>query len=91
MSPVNCMFAVNTTVGILNYSNLSNLNSWLKSNFNANRVTDPIEHRTQPAMGLFALNFSKKLTNEMSQFLDKLDIRRNTNWRKTFPELANSV
>jgi len=90
-SPVNCMFAVNTTVGILNYANLSNLNSWLKSNFNANRVTDPIEYRTQPAMGLFALNSNKTLTGKMSQFLDECDTRRGTDWRKTFPELANSV
>ena len=87
-SPVNCMFAVNTTVSILNYFNLTNLNSWLTNNFNSNRLGDIIDHRQQPALWLFALNSNKSLTEPMVKFLDDCDLRRNTNWQKTFPELS---
>ena len=87
-SPVNCMFAVNTTVSILNYFNLTNLNSWLTNNFNSNRLGDIIDHRQQPALRLFALNSNKSLTEPMVKFLDDCDLRRNTNWQKTFPELS---
>jgi molybdenum cofactor biosynthesis enzyme MoaA len=88
-SPVNCMFAVNTTVSILNYANLDNLNTWLKTNFNANRVTDPVEHRQQPAAGLFAIA-NRKLTTNMIEFLNACDQRRGTDWQQTFPELRQS-
>lgn len=84
--PVNCMFAVNTTVSILNHANLKNLNTWLKSNFYANRVTDPIEHRRQLANGIFALDYPDK--SIVVEFLNSCDQRRGTNWRTTFPELA---
>ena len=89
-SPTNCMFAVNTTVSILNYANLDNLNDWLKRNFNSNRVTDPIEHRQQLAHGTFALSH-RTLTDLAIKFLDDCDTRRNTNWRRTFPELVQNT
>lgn len=82
-SPVNCMFAVNTTVSILNQNNLVNLNTWLADNFAANRVTDPIEHRTQAVQGVLS-----KLTTQAIEYLDACDQRRGTNWRVTFPELT---
>ncbi len=83
----NCMFAVNTSVGILNHSNLNNLNSWLQQNFIATRFTDAIEHRQQPTQGIFAFNgFERKKSNIVAT-LDSIDQRRGTNWRKTFPEL----
>jgi len=88
-SPVNCMFAVNTTVSILNLSNLENLNTWLKYNFYVNRVTDPIEHRQQSAFGLFAVNNLNK--KSIVSFLNACDQRRSTNWQKTFPELVNKL
>jgi organic radical activating enzyme len=81
----NCMFAVNTTVSILNYHNLDNLNQWLQQNFHKSRFTDPIEHRQQPANGRFALTGNRELA---LKFLDDCDARRGTNWRTTFPELA---
>jgi sulfatase maturation enzyme AslB (radical SAM superfamily) len=88
-SPVNCMFAVNTTVSILNLSNLENLNTWLKSNFYVNRVNDPIEHRQQSAFGLFAVNNINK--KSIVSFLNSCDQRRKTQWQTTFPELIDKL
>jgi sulfatase maturation enzyme AslB (radical SAM superfamily) len=88
---VNCMFAVNTTVSLLNHKSINDLNVWLKTNFYKNRIDDPVEHRSQPATGLFSLKQNNHLTPEMIQFLDGCDLRRGTNWRQVFPELANSV
>lgn len=82
-APVNCMFAVNTTVSILNQHNLTNLNAWLSANFASNRVDDPIEHRQQEVSGIFS-----KFTPDVIEFLDSCDLRRGTSWRTTFPELA---
>lgn len=86
-SPVNCMFAVNTTVSILNQSNLSKLTQWLNNNFHSNRVTDKIEFRQQPAYGLFSTINVESRREAIRDFLDSCDLRRNTNWRNTFPEL----
>ena len=82
-SPVNCMFAVNTTVSILNQNNLTNLNDWLVQNFSTNRVSDPIEYRQQAVVGVL-----EELTPQAIKYLDGCDQRRGTNWRTTFPELA---
>lgn len=87
-APDNCMFNVNTTVGILNHSNLEALNDWLKQNFYTSRFTDPIEHRQQFAVGLFALENIEKNWSKVIFTLDQIDQRRGTNWRKTFPELV---
>ena len=84
-APHNCMFAVNTTVSILNYHNLGNLSQWLQQNFYKSRFTDPIEHRQQPAIGRFAVSENRELA---LNFLDECDLRRGTNWRTTFPELS---
>jgi sulfatase maturation enzyme AslB (radical SAM superfamily) len=82
----NCMFAVNTSVGILNQHNLDNLNTWLKQNFHTSRFTDPIEHRQQLTDGIFALNNAKE---QVIKFLNECDTRRGTNWKITFPELVD--
>lgn len=88
-SPVNCMFAVNTTVSILNQSNLPQLTTWLVKNFYSNRVTDSIEYRQQLATGIFSVDSTDKKT--VVNFLDKCDQRRGTDWRKTFPELVDKL
>jgi hypothetical protein len=72
---------------MLNHANLDNLNTWLKCNFNSNRVTDPIEHRQQFAHGIFALGHGP-LGNSAIKFLNECDARRGTDWHKTFPELV---
>lgn len=87
-APVNCMFATNTTVSILNEPYLNELSDWLITNFNVNRVTDPIEHRHQPASGLFE---NTNNPDDIIKFLNGCDARRNTNWRLTFPSLAKTL
>jgi MoaA/NifB/PqqE/SkfB family radical SAM enzyme len=87
-APHNCMFAVNTSVGILNHANVDNLSQWLKQNFHTNRFTDPIEHRQQLVLGMFSLG---RLTKQAIEFLDACDRRRGTNWKTTFPELVDTV
>lgn len=87
-APHNCMFAVNTSVGILNHSNLQALTSWLQANFHTTRFTDPIEHRQQLTVGMFALQDADKRKYEIRRALDQIDQRRKTNWRITFPELT---
>jgi hypothetical protein len=86
-APHNCMFAVNTSVGILNHANIDALKSWLQRNFAVSRFTDPIEHRTQPTSGVFSLNDVEKRKSKIVSTLDSLDQRRGTDWRATFPEL----
>jgi sulfatase maturation enzyme AslB (radical SAM superfamily) len=83
-APHNCMFAVNTAVGILNQLNLDNLNAWLKQNFHTSRFTDPIEHRQQLTWGTLALTAPM---DQAIKFLNACDARRGTNWQETFPEL----
>lgn len=90
-APHNCMFAVNTSVGILNHSNLENLNQWLQKNFYTSRFTDPIEHRQQLTLGLFALKDADKRKSRIVETLDQIDTRRGTNWRATFPELIKQL
>ena len=87
-APHNCMFAVNTSVGILNQANIDNLSRWLKENFHTNRFTDPIEHRQQLVHGIFGLDQSKEKAIE---FLIACDRRRGTDWKTTFPELVDTV
>ena len=87
-APHNCMFAVNTTISVLNYSNLENLNLWLANNFFVSKFTDAIEHRKQLAVGLFAIDGAKKRIHKIKKFLESCDARRGTNWREVFPELV---
>ena len=88
-APHNCMFAVNTSVGVLNHSNLHLLTEWLQENFHTTRFTDPIEYRHQLTIGTFALKDADKRKSRIIATLDSIDQRRNTNWLVTFPELVN--
>lgn len=80
----NSMYAINTTVSVLNKHNLPVLDQWLQQNFDRTKFTDPIEHRKQPATGRFAVENS--LTS-IRVHLDEIDRQRGTNWRVVFPEL----
>jgi sulfatase maturation enzyme AslB (radical SAM superfamily) len=85
-APNNCMFAVNTAVGILNHSNIEQLELWLKNNFHITRFTDPIAHNKQLVWGTFALSSPKQ---EAIEFLNACDARRGTDWKTIFPELID--
>jgi len=87
--PVNCMFGVNTAVGLLNQDTIAELEHWLTENFKTNRVTDPIEHKQQPVDGL--LNSNNTDWEKIVEYLDNLDQRRGTSWRHTFPELTQKI
>lgn len=86
-APHNCMFAVNTTVSVVNQYSLNKLDSWLANNFCVSRFTDPIAHRKQPCSGrLSTKNTNKK---EIVEYLDRIDQSRGTSWRDVFPELVD--
>ena len=87
--PGNCMFAVNTTVSVLNYNNLDKLINWVKQNFYRSKFTDPIEHRYQSATGILSVNNINKQPGKIIEYLDSLDQRRGTKWKHLFPELAS--
>ena len=90
-APHNCMFAVNTSVGILNHGNLPSLTAWLQANFHTSRFTDPIQHRQQLTGGMFALQHADKRKSMITLALARIDQRRGTNWRATFPELVKQL
>jgi sulfatase maturation enzyme AslB (radical SAM superfamily) len=85
--PVNCMFNINTSLGILNNSNYPILIEWLKNNFASNRVNDPVEFRTQLVTGILSLSNFLNKKKEVLNYLNVIDSNRGTNWRFTFPEL----
>ena len=84
-APHNVMFGINTTVSWLNQHSLPDLENWLKQNFSTSRFADPVEHRKQFAHG--PLSCSSDLAS-VKRYLDLIDQRRGTDWRKTFPELV---
>jgi len=90
-APHNCMFATNTSVGILNSDNLKQLEEWLQTNFHTTRFTDPIEHRQQLTNGVFALKDTDNRKSKIIATLDSIDQRRGTDWRAVFPELFQQM
>lgn len=87
-SPHNCMFAVNTSVGVLNYYTIAELDQWINQNFYISRVKDPIEHRKQRVFGVLSMD-NVRDPQKIQDYLDSLDSRRKTNWKSTFPELKS--
>lgn len=85
--PVNVMFEINTSVGLLNYYNYDNLKKWFQTNFYENRLGDPIKLRCQLTNGLLRKDINDK--KKVIEYLNSLDNRRNTNWKTTFPELVD--
>lgn len=80
----NSMYAVNTTVSVLNQPYLHELDSWLEANFKQTKFTDPINHLRQPYTGMkFAPGTDVKI---IRKYLDDIDRARGTDWRSVFPE-----
>lgn len=52
-SPVNCMFAINTTISLLNLYSYPELVTWVNANFSSNRLGDQVELRWQWANGTY--------------------------------------
>lgn len=87
--PVNVMFEINTSIGILNVSNYHNIQKWFQENFPTNRVTDPVKLRTQATTGILSTDIEDKI--KVKSYLDALDLKRKTNWKQTFPEIVNII
>ena len=90
-APHNCMFAVNITVSILNQNSQDELIQWLRTHFSVTRFTDPIEIRQQLANGLLSIQNPQRISTHIISYLDKIDNRRGTSWRRTFPLLEEYV
>ena len=84
--PTNCIFAVNTTLSILNEKNIHRLKEWIDVDFKSNRLGDPVGHQMQTVQGVLQTN-----STQARQYLSELDSRRGTNWQVTFPELVVST
>ena len=83
--PVNVMFAINATISLLNLPYIEDLKLWLLKNFSVDRKNDPIGFRVQDAFGKLSPNTADLVS--VRKYLDELDDRRNTNWKKLFPHL----
>jgi sulfatase maturation enzyme AslB (radical SAM superfamily) len=86
--PVNCMFAVNTTISVLNQLTINQLDEWIQSNFYENRLGDRVEHRKQSAAGILSIDSNPE---NYIIYLDGCDTRRKTDWRSVFPELFQKL
>ena len=85
--PDNIEFAVNTVISVLNESTYTTVEAWIKSNIPTNKAGKKTWCSTNESNGLLNRFNRQKEYKSMSEieFLDKLDLRRKTNWRKTFP------
>jgi len=86
---INVTFGINTAVGILNHTNLTKLNDWLDKNFSVDKRNMNISRKQQPTGGLLSL--SNTNYNEVVNYLNSLDKRRNTDWKTIFPELLIKI
>lgn len=83
--PDNVMFAVNTVVSLLNSDTHLRVQAWVQRHFPTNRSGVPIVCNVNESNGL--LNRKQVIdSRDPVEYLDSLDRRRNTNWRKTFPD-----
>ena len=88
--PSNVKFAFNTVVSQLNDATYHRVHEWVQQNIPTNRAGIPTIWFTNETNGL--LNRWDKTDNRNPvEFLDNLDSRRGTNWRKTFPIYAATV
>jgi sulfatase maturation enzyme AslB (radical SAM superfamily) len=84
LCPENVRFAFNTVVSLLNETTHTRVQDWVEQNIPTNKVGVKTVCFTNESNGL--LNRLSKLDNQDPvQFLDAMDQRRGTNWRKTFP------
>lgn len=88
--PPNVRFAFNTVVSQLNEPTYARVQDWVQQHIPANKAGVNTVCFTNETNGL--LNRQEKTdSRNPAEFLDGLDRRRNTNWRKTFPIYASTV
>lgn len=84
--PGNITFSVNTVISLLNEATYTDVNKWITKNFPSNKSGKLVECFTNESNGLLnRLNYAGQEKSYV-EFLDKLDKKRNTDWRATFPE-----
>jgi organic radical activating enzyme len=84
LCPPNVRFAVNTVVSLLNETTHTRVQQWVEQNIPTNKNGAETVWFANESNGL--LNRLSKLDmQDPVQYLDAMDQRRDTNWRKTFP------
>ena len=82
--PTNIQYSINTVISKLNEHTYHTVGEWV----NANIAHDRINYiGTQDSNGI--LNVQNSTVPDEADWLDRLDTRRKTNWRETFPLATN--
>lgn len=87
--PPNVRFAFNTVVSQLNDQSHTRVHNWVQQHIPTNRAGVNTVWFTNETNGLLN-RLEKTDTRDPVKFLDELDARRGTNWRKTFPIYSSS-
>jgi MoaA/NifB/PqqE/SkfB family radical SAM enzyme len=82
--PLNVKFAFNTVVSQLNEATYHRVQEWVQQNIPANRAGNNTDCFTNETNGLLN-RVTKTDDRDPIEFLDNLDARRGTNWRRVFP------
>lgn len=85
--PTNVRFAFNTVVSQLNEQTHTRVQDWIEQNIPTNRAGVATVWFTNETNGLLNRQLQTDSRNPV-EFLDELDTRRGTNWRRTFPIYA---
>jgi len=88
--PTNVRFAFNTVVSQLNDRTHTRVRDWVEQHIPTNRAGANTVWFTNETNGLLNRQEKTDSRNPVA-FLDDLDTRRGTNWRKTFPIYASTV
>lgn len=84
LCPANVRFAFNTVVSLLNDHTHKRVQDWVDNNIPTNKAGVKTVCFTNETNGLLN-RLSKTDSQDPIQYLDAMDARRGTNWRKTFP------
>lgn len=87
--PSNVRFAFNTVVSLLNEPTHTRVRDWANQHIPTNNAGIETVWFTNETNGLLN-RISDANSQDSVQFLDQLDTRRGTNWRKTFPIYASN-
>ena len=82
-SPANIKFSVNTLISVLNESTYTRVLNWVKQNMPA----DTAWHTNESNGILNRFSYQKTIEYDID-YLDRIDKRRGTDWKKTFPAAA---
>lgn len=84
LCPNNVKFAFNSVVSLLNENSYTRVHDWVRTNIPVNKTGIKTILFTNESNGLLS-RVSAKDCRDNKEFLDEMDQRRGTNWRKVFP------